>query len=178
MKGYENEVVELLDSSGGRLYALLVRLTLREDIAEELMQELFIKLSHARGFRNANNPYAYACRVAINLASDHHRWRKNHMTQELPQIAEPVARQPGPLAEVIRTEQLDQIVYGVARLSPKLRTAFVMRHLQHDSYETLAAQLGKTPQQARALCQKARNKLRTLINNQYPKKEDNDVQDR
>ncbi len=44
MRDRQKELLELLDKSGANLYALLTRLTLREDIAEELMQELFIKL--------------------------------------------------------------------------------------------------------------------------------------
>ena len=44
MSSRQKELLELLDKSGADLYALLTRLTLREDVAEELMQELFIKL--------------------------------------------------------------------------------------------------------------------------------------
>ncbi len=40
-----NQVLSLLDEQGPRLYALLVRITLREDVAEDLMQELFLRLS-------------------------------------------------------------------------------------------------------------------------------------
>jgi len=40
LKNRQKELFELLDKSGASLFALLTRLTLREDIAEELMQEL------------------------------------------------------------------------------------------------------------------------------------------
>ena len=48
------ELLSLLKHSGARLFSLLVRLTLREDVAEDLMQDLFIRLSDSRGFREAN----------------------------------------------------------------------------------------------------------------------------
>ena len=44
MRDRQTELLELLDKSGANLYALLTRLTLREDVAEELMQELFTQL--------------------------------------------------------------------------------------------------------------------------------------
>ena len=69
----DKELLELLDRSGAELYALVTRLTLREDIAEELMQDLFIKLKNSRGAARVANLDAYARRAAINLAFD---WRR------------------------------------------------------------------------------------------------------
>ena len=44
----QKELLELLETSGPHLMALLTKLTLREDVAEELMQDLFVKLNGAR----------------------------------------------------------------------------------------------------------------------------------
>lgn len=38
MSSGDKELLELLERSGAELYTLLTRLTLREDVAEELMQ--------------------------------------------------------------------------------------------------------------------------------------------
>jgi len=65
-------LLAMLDRSGPHLHVLLTRLTLREDVAEELMQELFLKLSRSDGFRRAHDPVAYACRAATHLAFDWH----------------------------------------------------------------------------------------------------------
>jgi hypothetical protein len=48
-------LLEFLESSGPGLHALLTRLTLREDAAEDLMQELFIRLSKSKAFEKARN---------------------------------------------------------------------------------------------------------------------------
>ena len=45
------DALSLLEAEGPRLYALLARITLREDVAEDLMQELFLKLNRSRPFR-------------------------------------------------------------------------------------------------------------------------------
>jgi len=55
LRDRQKELLELLDKSGANLYALLTRLTLREDVAEELMQELFIKLNNTSRFDKGRN---------------------------------------------------------------------------------------------------------------------------
>ena len=73
LKNRQKELLELLDRSGASLYALLTRLTLRGDVAEELMQELFIKLTKTSKLNSVKNWSDYAHRAAINLAFD---WRR------------------------------------------------------------------------------------------------------
>ncbi|MHC4757147.1 MAG: RNA polymerase sigma factor [Planctomycetota bacterium] len=77
------KILELLDESGPSLYALLTKLTLNQDAAEELMQELFIKLNNSKVFQKANNSDAYAHRAAINLALDWRRCRKKLPHQKI-----------------------------------------------------------------------------------------------
>ena len=92
MRSRQKELLELLDKSGADLYALLTRLTLREDVAEELMQELFIKLNNSRGIGNVANWNAYARRAAINLAFDWRRSQKRAVLT-LGQASEPVSNE-------------------------------------------------------------------------------------
>ncbi len=58
------------------MHRLLARLTLREDVVGDLLQELFIRLCNSKAFDNAEVPFAYAHRVAMNLAFEWHRKRK------------------------------------------------------------------------------------------------------
>lgn len=67
------QITDLLRSEGDRLYRLLWRLTQREDVAEDLLQELTLKLAESDGFGVSDQPYAYARAAAVNLACD---WRR------------------------------------------------------------------------------------------------------
>ena len=100
MRSRQKELLELLDKSGADLYALLTRLTLREDVAEELMQELFIKLNNSRGVGKVANWNAYARRAAINLAFD---WRRTQSRSVLPlgQVREPASNDNSPLGNLM-----------------------------------------------------------------------------
>jgi len=156
------ELLELLDRSGASLYTLLTRLTLREDIAEELMQELFIKLSNSRGFRKCTSRDAYARKAAINLAFD---WRRK-LRQKLQfpsEVCELVSNDASPLSKLIQTEELEEILDAIGRLNRLWRQALVMRYIQQQSYDDIAEQMEKTPHHARALCSKALNRLRDVL---------------
>ncbi len=159
MRGRNKELLELLDRSGAKLFALLTRLTLREDVAEELMQELFIKLGKCSGPKKDNGWDAYANRAAINLAFDWQRSNKRE-TKKLKQLDMPVSNDDSPLVKLIRSEEFRNMLDAISRLNKTSREVLVMHYIQQESYETIAERLGKTSHHVRALCSKAINRLR------------------
>ena len=162
MRDRQKELLELLDKSGANLYALLTRLTLHEDVAEELMQELFIKLNNTSRFDKIRNRYAYARKTAINLAFE---WRRNRKLNrvDLGHISEPASNDSSPLNKLIRTEELDEILNAIAKLNKVPREAFVMRYIQQEPYDHIAEQLGKTVHHVRALCSRASTRIRYIL---------------
>ncbi|MHC4242265.1 MAG: RNA polymerase sigma factor [Planctomycetota bacterium] len=162
MRDRQKDLLELLDKSGANLYALLTRLTLREDVAEELMQELFIKLNNTSRFDKIRNRNAYARKTAINLAFE---WRRNRKLNRvgLENISEPASNGISPLNELIRTEELEEILNAIGKLNKVPREAFVMRYIQQEPYDYIAEQLGKTVHHIRALCSRASNRLRDIL---------------
>jgi RNA polymerase sigma-70 factor (ECF subfamily) len=158
----QKELLELLDKSGADMYALLTRLTLREDVAEELMQELFIKLDNSRFAGGIANLKAYAHKSAINLAFDWRR-RQKRTVPTAGQFDEPVSNDDSPLGKLIHTEEMQETLDAVGRLRKSSREVLVMRYLQQESYENIAEQLGKTSHQVRALCSRAIHQLRDVL---------------
>lgn len=162
MRDQQKELFELLDKSGASLYALLTRLTLREDVAEELMQELFIKLSNNNRLRKIRDWNAYAQRVAVNLAFDWRR-RQKRACLSLENIPETASNDNSPLSKLIHSEELQEMLDGISRLKKASRQAIVMRYIQQQPYDNIAEQMGKSPHHVRALCCKAINRLRDLL---------------
>jgi len=159
----QTELLELLEKSGAGLYALLTRLTLREDVAEELMQELFLKLNTARDQGGIDCWQAYARRAAINLAFDWRRRQKIRRTCSLDGVLERASEDRAPLSRLIESEELEHVLAAIGRLHGASREAFILRYLQQDSYEDIAGQLGKTVHQVRALCFRALSTLRNVF---------------
>jgi RNA polymerase sigma factor (sigma-70 family) len=154
-----NGLPAILNAHGAALYALLTRLTLRADVAEDLLQELFLKLREAPGFARAENPRAYAFRTAIHLAFD---WRRAQRPTE-PLSADPAVTAAAPLDQLIEAEELDQTLEALQQLSELGRQVVVLRFLQQEEMPEIARQLGKTEHQVRGLCHKALEQLRTIL---------------
>ncbi len=155
------DLLDFLDTSGPYLLRLLYRVTLRADVAEDLFQELFLRLQASAGFRSAANRSAYARGTALHLAFD---WRRNQRRCPIAALPpdEAVTTDPSPLQRLIEDEEIQTVLDLMAELPMPGVELLTMRYLQQDSYETIAHQIGKTAHQARALCHKALIQLRDL----------------
>lgn len=144
-------LLDLLDEFGRRLHVVLVKITLREEVAEELLQELFLKLRASSGFANASHPERYLFRTAIHLAFD---WRKRHAREAA--HTSPLENQadasPAASHEIEQREDLERVLQAVEQLPPDDRDLIVMRFLQGTSYEALASHFDTTPHRLRATC--------------------------
>jgi RNA polymerase sigma-70 factor (ECF subfamily) len=158
----------LLDEFGVRLHSLLARVAVRRDVADELLQELFLKLRRADGFAHAPRPEQYLFRAAINLAFD---WRSRSRRSVVPVSlnGEVKCSRPSPVEEAIHREELERVMAAVERLAPGDRELVIMRFLHGSSYEELADHLGSTPHCVRALCSKAVARLRQQLGSSQAK---------
>ncbi len=152
------QVLDLLDAIGPSLYGLLARLTLRRDAAEELMQDLFLKLHRSPRFGEAENKEGYAYRAAVRLAMD---WRQAQRRQPGPLSPEmEPSADPAVLDQLADAEQVRRVLEVLDRMDDPYRYAFVMRWIHEQPYEAIAPHLGKTPHQVRGLCHRALQQLR------------------
>jgi len=168
LRKQQRKVLELLDASGAQLHRLLARLTLREDIVGDLLQELFIRLSESSAFDKAADPVAYACRAAINLAFEWRRKQKPGL-QLTQQDCLTTGNRSSPLGEAIAAEELERVLDATSQLSDLAREVIVLRYIEQHSYEEIAARLGKKPQHMRSLCAKATARLRKLLKSESDK---------
>ncbi len=153
---------QLVDAEGARLYALLTRLTLRHDVADDLLQELVVRLNQSEGFQHADNALAYARRTAIHLAFDWRRQGKRRRQTE-PLREEPAVPAPDVLGKLVAQEELERVLATLEKLSRTSRTCLVLHYMEQLSYAEVADQLQMTPHQVRAACHKSIRRLRKLL---------------
>ncbi len=155
-------LMDLLDESGASLHVLFLRLTLRDDIAEDLMQELMIKLSASPRFERVENYRFYARKAAINLAFD---WRRRQKRQNVPleMLAQTACSEDTPAGELIRREELEEVLEAIGRLDKPGRDVIVMRYIEQRAYDDIARRLGMTSHHIRALCHRARQRLKDIL---------------
>jgi RNA polymerase sigma-70 factor (ECF subfamily) len=157
------KLLELLETSGRRLHALLYRLTLRADVAEELLQELMLRLLRSSGFERSESAEGYAVRVAVNLAFD---WRRQRQRRPIDSDETAAVGRDCPsvdgLSRVLENEQLDAILTSLERLSAAQREVVVLHYLEEQSFDEIARRLNRTSHQVRALCHKGLQRLRAI----------------
>lgn len=107
-------------------------------------------------------PQALVLRICADTAIDHYRRRRRQEHAELAEQAFP-GEGTLPLEAAIRRETFDEIMAAIARLSPHQATAVVMRFVQGESYETIAAALGCGTATARTHIARGRERLEQLL---------------
>ena len=158
----QRKILQLLDTSGPRLHRLLARLTRREDVVGDLLQELLTRLWTSNGFDKAHNPFAYAHRAAVNLAFE---WRRRQQIRRQPMEGNcPVAQDnSSALGKMVQAEELEQVLDATSKLSDLARDVVVMRYIEQASYDEIGRRLGKKTQHIRSVCAKAMAQLREML---------------
>ena len=170
MKSDRETLLELLESEGPRLLGLLTKLTLREGVAEDLMQDLFIRLARSTTWAKADDAGAYVRRAAINLAFEWRRKAKRKPpTTDFP--IEPASRDQSPHERLSRREQYERVLLAASQLSASMHEVFVMRYVEELVPEEIARRLDRPSHQVRATCHKALKQIRKRLSS----REDHDA---
>jgi RNA polymerase sigma-70 factor (ECF subfamily) len=129
-----------------RIYNLCYRFVGRMDQAEDLTQEVFIKV-----FRNLSsyNPetgqfVTWIMSVGRNLLIDHYRHSKDDRAtvsadenEEFSLLDTVPSNQPSPQSELEREERATVLRGALRRLPPQLREAVILRDLEELTYEEI-----------------------------------------
>ena len=132
---------ELVRRHTRRVYNLCYRFTANAASAEDLSQEVFLRIFRTLGsYQSTQGAFpTWLTSVTRNLLVDHYRrTRRDRITDSIddamPQLEErhSPARTPDKLAQA--SELSAQLQRGLARLSPELREAVILRDLQGLDY--------------------------------------------
>ena len=139
----------LLKVHNRKVYNLCFRFTGRTVEAEDLTQEIFIKVFQTlKTYDEAQGAFTtWLTRVARNHLVDHYRrTKKDRVTSSMQDEQLEVEARPapgaGPMAAVESRERRELLQEGLNRLSPDLREAVILRDLRDLDYEEIARVLG------------------------------------
>ncbi len=145
----------------GPTYGLIRRLVRRPSVAEDLAQEVFIRLWRNLGeCESVETLPAWLRRVATNLVVDH--WRKEDARQrKLAALREhPIARHVvRPSSRLETAEAVDSVRAAIGALEPHLRSVLLLRASEGLSYDEIAEDLGLTVGAVRSRLFRARKEL-------------------
>ncbi len=161
---------ELYRRHNRRVYSLCLRMTANIPEAEDLTQEVFIRLfDEAGSFRGESAFTSWLHRFTVNLVLMYfrrHRIRFERQTEkvEMPEQVLPGTERPDGLT-VIERISLDE---ALAKLSPGYRAVFVLYDVEGYSHEEVARLLGCSEGTSKSQLWKARKKLRALLKRPRP----------
>jgi RNA polymerase sigma-70 factor (ECF subfamily) len=135
----------LLKAYSRKIYNLCYRFTGRVEEAEDVTQEVFIKVFQTlKSYQAAQGSFGtWLNRVARNHLVDHYRRaRKDRVTSsledELPEAEQKPSPHMEPTGEVESRERREVLQQALDKLSPDLREAVILRDLHDLDYEEIA----------------------------------------
>jgi len=148
--------------------AVIVRIVLNANEAEDLAQETFVRVWQQREKYRAGaafRPWVFA--IAVNLARNRLRWWKRRpvvaledWTEALPD--EQVAGESG-TRRLERSERAGAVRDAVAGLPPDLREALVLFEYEQMSHTEISETVGASPKAVENRIARAREKLRPAL---------------
>jgi RNA polymerase sigma-70 factor (ECF subfamily) len=147
------------------VYHLIVRMVRRPSVAEDLAQDVFVRLwRHLAEFESAATLAGWLRRVAVNAVIDH--WRKEDARRRRLQALRehPLARLAlGPSSRLESHEALDLVDAALEQLPAKLRSVLALRTAEGMAYDELAEVLGTSASAVRSRLFRARRELHEAL---------------
>jgi RNA polymerase sigma-70 factor (ECF subfamily) len=175
-KGNVRAFEELLVRHRQPLFGYLCRMLGNRELAEDTLQEVFIRLINSRGrYKKSAKFSTWLYKIAHNLCIDVFRRESFRKTESLSQPAVSVngeemslhdtipSANPGP-HEAFARQQFSEILKGcISRLSPEQREVFVLRQYQNLSFQEIADATRTTESTVKSRMRYALNNLRAML---------------
>ncbi len=129
-----------------RTYSLCLRMTSSQTEAEDLTQEVFIKVHSAlKDFREEANLFTWLYRIATNYSINHLKKVKVRNTVSVEMVVEPIESTDKRADEEIDEETRRQyLMEAIETLPAQQRAVFNMRYYDQLQYDEIAEMLGKS----------------------------------
>lgn len=154
------ELVDLLNAAAGgdraaferlyaatraKLYGVVLRILRRNDLADEVIQETYLKIWNSAGQYNARvaSPITWMVTIARNRAIDVVRKRSETSIEEEPQAMDVADEVRNPLAARELSEDVRRLMACIGRLEPDRQSLVLLAYRFGLSREQLAAKTGK-----------------------------------
>lgn len=137
---------ELVRTHTRKVFGIAYRFTGRVDEAEDLTQEVFVKVYQMLArYREADGSFGgWLATVARNQAIDHYRRRRQERSRRDEDVAvleRAPASEEHPVEGLARQERARLVHRGLRALPAELRLPLILCDLQGLSYETIATEL-------------------------------------
>jgi len=163
----------LVERYQNRLVGILFHLVGNRDEAEDLCQEVFLRIYKARkGYRPRAKFSTWLFTIANNTALNHLRNKGRNPSvpmsgtdsQAVASVAQQLAGREGtPSAQMRQAELSDLVRAALAVLNEDQKLAVLLNKFEEMSYAEIADVMGRSPAAVKSLLARARNQLREQL---------------
>ena len=161
---------QLVRTHTRRIYGLCYRFTGKDSEAQDLAQEVFLRVFRALGsFRAVEGSFAtWLTRLTRNLLIDHYRRTRNErvtdsIETQLPRLEEGFTADTRPDTALAGREASDLLQAALGKLSPDLREIIIFRDLQEMEYREIATLLSIPEGTVKSRLNRARGELARVL---------------
>ncbi len=131
---------ELYRATSAKLYGIIVRIVTNRSSADEILQEVYVRIWHHAGEFDASkaSPITWMATIARNRAIDDVRRAKPAVVQELTETLELAADEPHPLDSLDRSQDLKALIACLNGLEDEKRQIILLAYYRGLSREELA----------------------------------------
>lgn len=142
-KGDQAAFERLYGATRAKLFGVALRILRRQDLAEEVIQETYVKIwsSAAQYNPGAASPITWMVAIARNRAIDLLRKRTEVSIEEEPETMNVAAENEDPLARRQMTDELKRLLACVGTLEPERQRLVLLAYYNGWSREQLATKL-------------------------------------
>ncbi len=159
--GDDESLNRLSEHARKRLYAYVFRLTMREELSQDVVQESMLEMFRFLDkLECADRFWPWLRRIALNKVYHHYSREKARRTVPMPEGYESVGNEGHEGLTNLVTQELKQIVADtMVHLRARYREILVMRCYEDMGYSQIAKELGCSEFYARVLFFRAKNSL-------------------
>jgi RNA polymerase sigma factor (sigma-70 family) len=159
-RGELQQATLLFERYNKRIFNFLARMTMDRDLAEDLTQNVFLRIIKYRtSYREGNKFQSWIYQVARNVFSDHYQAHKNKFSDfvDVEKISDHMADRE----ESEEQDEKEKILHrSMAKLTDEQRELLVLTRFQQMKYEEVAAIMDTTVANIKVKVHRAILKLR------------------
>lgn len=177
VKGDNLAFEALMEKHMGIIYNIALRMTANQDDAEDMTQEIMIKIFRSLGSFKGNSKFStWIYRVAVNTCLDELKKKKNkkHLSLDAEISGDDGENQieikddsPSPEKLAEQNELRDMVAAAVKLLSDEHRAVIVLRDIRGMSYSEIAEILGCSDGTVKSRISRARAQLKMILEKEY-----------
>ena len=156
---------EIYQRASGYVYTLAYRIVNTKHDAEEVTQDVFLKIHRSLGsFKFESSFKTWLYRIAVNTALNHAKKRSRVTTREVEETFEDPATVTQPdAAKGLEAGETEARLKGLLeQLNPDQRVCIVLREIEGVDYQGIASSLGININTVRSRLKRARETLMAL----------------